>query len=301
MCVYICVYTCKHKPYIPPLLIVFSLSLCLYFFLSSSLAHSLYSSILLLPLSFHSPLCVIVIPSLLPVFLLVLFPSCLHTLFLSLHSFLHFLLSLPSSCYSPSLLLSCVSVQTPHPSAPIPSPYWLSPHSFIRILPFTLLYAAPGQWSSRALERSALRLHVNSSHISLLADLLLLICSFQAAESALQGCSSPPCPGVYCHEDVSQANWRWRLNLALCVCLCVLGLLCIHYASGKFKFRDFFFHYTNLFFLRTWPFDPRLWSKKWYFEDSVIHFNETWGCSQKHGNALSLKCPLSECFGEHLK
>lgn len=138
----------------------------------------------------------------------------LFSLFLSIHSF-PLLLSLPS------LYISFIRLTSSANPCQLLSWYWLSSHIFIRILLFMLLDAAPGQWSSGALERSTLRLHVNSYHVSLSADLLLLICSFQPAVSVLQGCFYLTLhPGAYCHEDASQANWGWRLSLGFCVSVC---------------------------------------------------------------------------------
>lgn len=66
----------------------------------------------------------------------------LSTLLFCLHSSIFSFFVLHFSCV---VLCKC-------PPPPVPSWYWLSLHSFIRILPFTLLDAALGQWSSRALE-----------------------------------------------------------------------------------------------------------------------------------------------------
>ena len=108
-------------------------------------------------------------------------PPSAHSL--TVNPFIHPTPSLPSSHINP-LLSSPLS----HP--PTPSPYRLSPHSFIRILPFTLLDAALGQGSSGGLQREARSGYVSTlPNISLLADLLSLIGSFQAAGSVLQGCS----------------------------------------------------------------------------------------------------------------
>lgn len=151
------------------------------------------------------------------------FPSfhflCLSLWIRFLVSFPHYLVFFPSSFFffskfvlPPSSLFSLL-IHLAHSSPllrkprQLPSWYWLSPHIFIRILLFTLLDSAPGQWSNGALERRMLGLHVSSSHVSLLADLPLLICLFQVAESALQGCSylTPPVLGFtvmkICHRQ----------------------------------------------------------------------------------------------------
>lgn len=88
----------------------------------------------------------------------------------------HFLL-IPFFSSTPHPLLS-VSLQTSFPS--IQSWYWLSPHSFIKILPSTLLDAAPGRWASGALEGSA-RVSCQLIPYFTFSRLASLICSFQAA------------------------------------------------------------------------------------------------------------------------
>lgn len=135
-----------------------------------------FVSLLIFFLSFHFPLSSFF--SLFPPLHVVIFPSSQ----LSSSAFIH--PSSPSLYFTFPVLCSA--------NAPLPlyrvgidwaftaslgfshSPCWMQPGAVIQ----------QGSW-----ERGALRLHVSSSHISLLADLLCLICSFQAAGSVLQGCS----------------------------------------------------------------------------------------------------------------
>lgn len=101
-----------------------------------------FVSLLIFFLSFHFPL---------SSFFLFNSPSSCHglpllsTLLFCLHSSIFSFFVLHFSCV---VLCKC-------PPPPVASWYWLSLHSFIRILPFTLLDAALGQWSSRALESEA--------------------------------------------------------------------------------------------------------------------------------------------------
>lgn len=71
-------------------------------------------------------------------------------------------------------------------------------------------------------------------------------------------------PGVYCHEDVSQANWRWRLHLGVCAhgCVCVCARwMC--FASIVLQVQRFLFSLFPLVCssFTTWPFDPDAFAK----------------------------------------
>lgn len=132
-----------------------------------------------------------------------------------------------SSFSFPSLHISDLFSSSSSSSSTLsPSCYWLSPHSFIRILPFTLLDAASGQRAcSGALEGSTqvpcqLSPYFTFSRLTL-AYLLIPGC-LKCASRMFP--SHPPTPS-YCHEDMSGAIWSWRLYyLGARVCFWIMIL-----------------------------------------------------------------------------
>lgn len=163
----------------------------------------------------------------------------------------------------PPLHISDLSSSSSSSSSTLsPSCYWLSPHSFIRILPLTLLDAASGQRAcSGALEGSTqvpcqLSPYFTFSRLTL-AYLLIpgcLKCASRVLPSHPPSPLACPPPPSYCHEDMSEAIWSWRLYyLGACVCFRVMIL------QGSIpQASSFCNEFSHLAFLITSPFEPFL-------------------------------------------